>query len=69
MLEATAFLRLSRVDDNLPHRRVAISVTAGPENDEGEALILEDDVYDQLIEILQRLGVTSSDLSTIEKTI
>lgn len=58
MHEATAFLRLSRLDDNLPPRRVTISVTAGPEIDEGEARILEDDVNDQLIEILLRLDVT-----------
>ena len=68
VLEAKAFLRLSRFDDNLPPRSVTITVTAGPEIDEGEARILEDDVNDQLIEILKRLGVTSSASSAFERT-
>ncbi len=57
MSRAEARLRLTRLDDNIPPRRVRIAIQAGPEPDEGEAQILAADVEEQLIEILAILGV------------
>jgi len=61
---AEAYLRLISRDDNLPVRRMRITVQAGPESDEGEALILAADVEEQLFEVLNILGVTLEDASS-----
>jgi hypothetical protein len=56
MVQATALVRMSRLDDNLPARLVTVSVKAAPETDKGELEILSADVEEQLVEILRLIG-------------
>jgi hypothetical protein len=60
---AEAHLRLIRRDDNLPVRSMRITVQAGPESDEGEALIFAADVEEQLVDVLKILKVVPEDAS------
>jgi hypothetical protein len=58
-LKAFARLRLTTSGDNLSPRTVTLLVQSGPEEDEGEARIIEDDVNDKLCELLRRLDAES----------
>jgi len=56
MAQATALVKMNRLDDNLPARLVTVSVKAAPETDKGELEILSADVEEQLAEILKLIG-------------